>query len=108
MACNVSINLPTVDAGGVGTPLIRRVVLTLATTEYSYTLPVGTKQFNVLNEGADIVTLSYETGGSGDPTRNTEIDPNNSYEETGLNITQLTIYLQSASPAQTVKVISWS
>ena len=92
-------------------PDIEWLEMTLADTEYSYTLPDNTKRFEVLNNGIQTVKLAYEAGKSVEqvPVTDNEywpLNPATTYGENEL-AGPITIYVQSPAAGSIVVVKSW-
>jgi hypothetical protein len=91
----------------VSTPVIYNVLLTLAATEYSLSIPSGTKRLTVRNRNGHVTRLAYTAGGT--TSAWLTIDPGADYSEVDLVVTSLTVYLQAPSAAgTTVEVTVWS
>jgi hypothetical protein len=78
--------------------------MTLADTEYNYTLPEGTTKFMVQNRGQYDTKLSYSNGQSG--LNYLTIKAGMIYYE-DLVDTSRTLYFQCATSAQVLEIICW-
>jgi hypothetical protein len=81
------------------------LVLTLAATEYDYTLPAGTARFVVQARTAADVKMGVNQGESG--TNYITIKSGASYSEDGLTTNQ-TLHFQTATAGTIMEIISWA
>lgn len=78
--------------------------MTTAGSEYSFTLPIGTKQYKVLLNTDATFTIAYSSGGIESPIPRWCF-----HAEGGLLLTAPTIiYIKSTSPSQTAYVTVWT
>jgi hypothetical protein len=97
----------TVTPDLVDTPTINNVSLPLASTEVSFTIPLGTKRFELKTRNTAILQLSYAVGQSG--TSFLSIPSGCSYTEMGLDpVATITIYMQTLIANTTVEIVSWA
>ena len=94
----------TVDTNIVNTPNIDIIDMALANTEYTYTLPTGTKRFILKNTDNAIVNVGILSGELIDVW---PIEPGATYGESELG-TPPTFYFRSGVASQKLVVFSWS
>lgn len=83
------------------------VNLILASTEYSFTFPTGTRQFLIKLRGRSKLQYSYTLGGSG--TSFTTLERFCFYSEIGLLLTApITLYFQCTDPGQVAEITYWT
>lgn len=87
-------------------PVVVNIDLTVANTEYSYTLPANTKRFLIKLRGQAFLKLAFGAGTSG--TVFVTIPPNANYAETELLVPSLTLFFQSPTSTQLAEIVSWS
>jgi hypothetical protein len=99
----------TVNVGlGATTPTIANISVSLANTEYSYILPVGTKQFTVKDRAGDAKTRIAYIPGATTSTFKT-VDMGCTYEIKEIaSTTGLTVYFQSSKASRTIEIESWA
>lgn len=95
------------DLVGSTTPVITRVAMTTAATEYSYTLPANCRQYMIKLSGSAVLQLAYV---SGDSSVNYLTVPRNCfYAESDLKLTStVTLYFQSNQSSQVAEIVAWS
>lgn len=94
-----------VDAsiGNVSTEIIEHVTLTLANTEYSYTLPANTAAFMVKSQSGHDFKYASVAGQSGTKYLTLPV-----YEKSGIEpIATRTIYFQSKRAGEVMEISSW-
>lgn len=95
----------------VGQPTIKRVTLTNANTEYSYSLPTGTKSFSMEATTSAAVRYAFMTGLVAGPTgeyMTMKSDGAYNSPENGSDaVGEKTVYLASATAGTVVNIISW-
>jgi hypothetical protein len=102
-------NIGKVDVAtmpAVTAPTIGKVDLTAAGTEYSYTLPNGTKKFTANIKDLDstaVIQYYYATGAANTLQYTGDIG----YSEEGLNTNGLTLYFKSSIAGKVMQIISW-
>lgn len=94
-----------VSISGSGTPLIARISMPLAATEYSYTFPDGTKQFLIKLVNAQSLQVTYVSGDSS--TNYLTVPRTCFYAESDLDLTSKSIYFQCPVASQTVEILAW-
>lgn len=94
-----------VNLTGVSTPTIQNVTITTADTEQSIALPSSTERFRLCVRGSSKLQLAYTSGQSG--TNYITIWPGAFYEESNLDISSLTLYVQASQTGEVVEIISW-
>jgi hypothetical protein len=90
----------------VATPTITNFSMPLANTEYSHTLPAGTRRFTLKNRTSGLIKLSYSMGQSG--VEWYSIEPGTTYGEEDLRLGTLSFYFQSPTASQIVEILSWA
>ena len=95
-----------VNITGVTTSDIQNVTIAVANTEQSIVLPANTKRFRVCVRGSAKLQIAYTATESG--TNYISVWPGAFYEETGLDIANLTLYVQASASGEIVEVVSWS
>jgi len=91
------------------TPQIFNVTLTNADTEYSQTLPMGTKKFLVKERNGNPFRLAFESGKVADP-----IEPyitilsNQVYWEDDVNCVNITLYLAAPIAGRVIEIVCWT
>jgi hypothetical protein len=95
---NVNINPST-------TPSITNIAVPAANTEQSHTFPANTKKIKIRARGNSIIKYSFNSGQSG--TNYITIFPGNTYEETDLKLTSVTVYFQLTKAGDIVEILSW-
>lgn len=79
----------------------------LANTEYSFTLAIGIRSFEISARGTAKVQWTYQAGQSG--TIFKTLSPGATYERSGLVLTApLTIYFQTTKASETLEVVTYS
>lgn len=92
--------------GGVSSPVVARVPLTAAITEYSYVLPDGCRQFQMKLDGPGQLQIAYVSGDSG--TSYITVPRYCFYSESDLKlIGAVTLYFQSNLASQVAEIITW-
>lgn len=90
---------------GVSTPDIQNINLASANTEVSINLPANSQRFRISVRGSSLLKLAYNSGESG--TTYLSIWPGSYYEEKNIDVSSLTLYVQSTQAGETVEVVSW-
>lgn len=86
-------------------PTIYNLTLTLANTEYSQALAANTKQITVRCRGTGKLQIAFSAG---DTSLNWITIPKGSnYSEQSLDLTGVTLYVQSDTAAQVAEIIQW-
>lgn len=87
-------------------PTIVNVSMTLASTEYSYSLPAGTKRFSfkLRDAGADC-QVAFVQGESG--TTYVNLPGGRTYSESEIKGGGNVLRFRSASAGQTAEILSW-
>lgn len=99
-------NITVTPSGGTN-PLVQNVSMSTANTEYSFTLPAGTRQFELRSRQAGKLQLSYTAGTTATLYRT--IWPGTAYSESNLLLTAaLDIYVQSTKGSDILEVVSWA
>ncbi len=94
-----------VNLTGVTTPSIQNISLALAATEYTVTLPANTERFRIQVRGTSRLQIAYVSGQSG--TNFISLYAGAYYEEAGLDVVSLNLYVQSSQGGETLEVLSW-
>jgi hypothetical protein len=103
---DITTNLPGLIATAPNS--IVRLGISLASTEYSYTLPLGTVRFRVKNDGDRILRISYIGGDIALGSYYT-LAPRGHVTEMNLAPTSThTIYVESLGTSQLLEIISWT
>ena len=90
----------------VGRPTIANEAMTLADTEYSYSIPAGTKRFEIKLRALNaLLKLAFTSGASG--TTYITIPYGASYVENDVKAGPITLYFQSPSSSQVAEIKSW-
>ena len=90
----------------IARPTIANVDITLANTEYSYTLPVGTTRFEIKLRNIGIpLKICFVSGGSGTTYKN--LPAGQSYREDNIKRGPNILYFQAATANQVAEIISW-
>jgi len=103
-----SINVVANITGGVITsPTIANVSILLANTEYSYTLPTGTKKIILkVRDGMSKTKLSFISGTSG--TNYVTVTPGTSWSVEGISsLAGFTLYFQTSKSDQVMEILTW-
>jgi hypothetical protein len=95
----------SVTLTGATTPTVANVAMTTAGTEYSYSLPSGTKKFLIKLRGGSEFKVAYSATTSG--TIYISVAKYNWYGESDMDLSGLTIYFQSPTASETAEIISW-
>lgn len=99
--------LSTVTTLGPSNPLVANVSIALASTEYSYFIPAGSRRFLLKARGNTTIQLAFVSGDSG--TTYLTIPAGTFYSEGDLSLTLgKTIYFQSTQAGQILEIVSWS
>lgn len=103
-ALDVNVTNPPVT---VSIPVINNVSMPLAATEYSFTIPAGTKRFTIkLRENAQL-QVAYISGGSG--SNYLLVPVGCEYSEQNLDLSSgLPLYFQANKNTQVLEIILWS
>ena len=97
----------TVSASGASNPLLSNMSILLANTEYSFSLPAGTKQFEFRSRLGAKLQIAYTSGDTGSIFKT--IWSGCLYSETGLLLTaSLDIYVQGSKPNDVLEILSWT
>lgn len=95
-----------VNIQGSANPLIANIDIPTAGTEYSYTLPLGTKQFLIRSRNGSKIQLSYNAGESS--TLYITVPKWCFYSESELLLTTSTdIFFQSNQNSEIVELLFW-
>lgn len=86
-------------------PIINNLTIPLASTEYSFAIPIGTKEFQLRNTSGRSIKFSFTPGGSS--AAPLTLMPWVSETIAELDDT-LTLYYQAPSLGATFDVLSWS
>ena len=87
-------------------PVVENIAITLANTEVTHVLPLGTKRFLLKLRHAAILKLSYAVGTSG--TIYSTLPSGAWYSEDRIGAGTTTLYFQSTSASQIAEITSWS
>ncbi len=98
-------SLLAVVARKATTPVIHRVIMTLADTEYSQLLPANCKKFLVKCRANYAIRVAFGAGLT--TTTYLTVPAGMSYWEDLLQITGLTLYLRCMTAAQVVEIVAW-
>lgn len=89
------------------TPSIQNVSLTLASTEYTITIPSNSVEFSIRTRKDSKLQLAFNSTESG--TTFITIWPGETYTETALTSTaSLTLYVQSSKANEILEIWSWT
>lgn len=100
-----AVPLPgTVDTNTVTSPNIDILDMVVATTEYTYTPPAGTKRFIMKNLTGKVINVAVV---SGELIEVWPIEPGGNYSESELGVVP-TFYLRSGFSNQKLVIFSWS
>jgi hypothetical protein len=100
---------PVAGGGTVGitTPSLYVDTLAAPDTEYSYSLPIGTKWFSIINQSVPVLKVAYNVGESGTTYR--EVPCGSETTHPLLDATaSITIYYQSATAGGRIEIESWA
>lgn len=99
--------LQEISPGKVGA--ISTVTMTSANTQYSLTIPAGTKAITLVNNSGAEFRIAFETGAVATPTGNyAVIAAGNSYYEPRLHVlSATTIYCASSTAGTVQSLIYW-
>lgn len=90
----------------VARPTIANVSMTLASTEYSYDIPAGTKRFEIKLRALNaLLQLAFNSGESG--TTYITVNYGDNYVENDVKAGHLILYFQSPSANQTAEIKTW-
>jgi len=102
-----AINGGASDVRVVTTPTLYSTSILLPATEQSYTLPVGTRWFSIINHSIRDLQVSYTLGQSG--TNYRVIPRGTCTTHPGVDSTAaITIYMQAAASGGRVEIESWA
>lgn len=88
-------------------PNLSNLNMATANTEYTFSLPAGTKQFEIRSRSLGRVRLAFVEGESG--TTFKTIWPGNSYFEGGLLLSDvLNVYVQSSKFNDVLEILFWT
>jgi hypothetical protein len=90
----------------VTTPIITNLSVPLANTEVSHSIAAGTKKISFKCRGLARIQFSFTSGQSG--SNYISLEPGAIYAESGLNLSSLTLYLQTSKASQTVEILEWT
>lgn len=98
---------PSVTVIGPINPDISNIPMPLASTEYSFSLPVGTKKFLIKLRNKHSFQFSYSVGASG--TNFIGVPWCCFYAEEGLSLSLVThIYFQSSQAGEIAEILVWT
>ncbi|MEE9117850.1 MAG: hypothetical protein V3U02_04545 [Calditrichia bacterium] len=103
--------LPTKITGGGSTPTTANVAMPSADTEYSYTLPVGTKQYEIqLRDANSMKLLVGDVDDAGDSGTTFITVPSDSmHYEQGIDThAGVILYFQSPAASQIAEIVTWT
>lgn len=90
----------------VGRPTIANVDITLANTEYSYTLPTGTSRFEIKLRSIGVpLKICFVSAGSGTTYKN--LPAGQSYREDSIKAGSNILYFQATSGSQVAEILTW-
>lgn len=90
-------------------PTIYNVTLTLANTEYSQALNLGTKKFMVSERNGNPFRLAFEAGKVAAPTEPYKtVLSNQVYWEDSVNLVGVTLYLAAPVGERVIEIITWT
>ena len=90
-------------------PTIYNVTLTLANTEYSQALNLGTKKFMISERNGNAFRWAFETGRVATPTEPYEtVLSNQMYWEDHVNLVNVTVYLAAPIAGRVIEIIVWT
>lgn len=90
----------------IARPTIANVDITLANTEYSYTLPTGTTRFEIkIRNGGIPLKICFVSGASGTIYKN--LPAGEAYQEEEIKAGSNILYFQSATASQVAEILSW-
>ena len=95
---NVSVDPST-------TPTITNLTLTNPVTEYQHTFQSNVKRFTIKARNSAKLQFSFSSGQSG--TNYFTIERGCTYDESGLKVASLDIYLQSDKGSTIVEILEW-
>ena len=88
------------------TPTIINLAMPLAATEYSVTIPAGTRQFLIRTRSGIKLNLAYILGNSG--TTYIEVPRNCFYAESDVSLQAAQdLYIQTAAASQVLEILIW-
>jgi transcription elongation GreA/GreB family factor len=103
-ALDVNVTNPEIT---VSTPLVSNISMPTAGTEYTFTIPAGTKRFSIKLRGVAQLNVTYTSGASG--TNYILISAGCEYNEENLDLgSGLPIYFQANKNTQVLEIITWS
>lgn len=86
---------------------VMNMAITAANTEYTLTLPVGTKYFRMQNRDQGYVNIADTPGLSG--SLYFQLHQGDAHEVSNISgIDSIVMYLQSNKPLQTLEIIYWT
>jgi hypothetical protein len=88
------------------TPTIINKTLTTQNTEYDQALPARTKRFILQARTAVDIKLAFVSTESG--TKYLTVKSGAAYEETSLDLTDKTLYIQCGTNGVVVEIIAWA
>jgi hypothetical protein len=100
----------TVEPGdAVDSPAVINAPAALVGTEYSFTLPSGTKRYQMQVRGGGIVTTQYAFTATQSGTNFFTLPPGNVHFEEGLILSSaLTVYFQMDKPGKVLEIMYWT
>jgi len=91
------------------TPHIYNVTLTLANTEYSQALNLGTKKFMISERNGNAFRWAFEPGRVATPTEPYEtVLANVNYWEQDLYLVDVTVYLAAPVLGRVIEIVAWT
>lgn len=91
----------------VSTGLTQNISAAVAGTEYTFTIPVGTKRFEWSSRKNSTVKWTFQSGQSG--IIFSTLEPGNIKQENNLKLTTpIVIYFQCSKSGDTIELSSWS
>lgn len=96
----------TFTNGAATSPTITNLDVPTADTEVSHAFQAGLKKFLIRARGRSRIQFAFVSTESG--TKYITIKPNTSYYEQDLNLTGVTLYLQTSLASEKIEILEWT
>lgn len=106
LAVDANIDNLIVSITGAASPTIANITAIAANTEYSYLLPIGTKQYLIRARGNSKLQLSFAAGQSG--SEFITVFPGANHVDINLKLdVATTMYFRASKSAEIIEILSW-
>jgi hypothetical protein len=91
---------------GPSVPTVENVTASLASTEYQYLLPAGTKRFKIQTRGVTTLQLAFASGESA--TKYLTVPAGACYEEDNVSLASgLLLFFQCSRDSSVIEILTW-